>query len=298
MFTGLKNPFSYALIVTLFTIWLLPLAACRTVKVAPVLKQTDSATTVISNEESQQKFDYKSAKKLLKMLDENAFDFRWMFGKINASVMINDKSNEFQVFVRARKDSALWLSFQLFGIEGARLLATNDSVKFIDRLNQRYFSGDYSFFSSNFNVDFDFSLLEALITGNPVEFFREDEKLKSFREQEEYVLSTVRRRKYKKMMQKLESGDSLSNMIQRIHISPSHFKITKNLINDYPSKREFKADYGDFRQIDTLLFPFVQRFELNTERKIEITLNYQKIESGKAQSFPFSIPARYENMVK
>ncbi len=298
MFSGLQNPFSYALIVTLFTVWLLPLGACRTVKVAPLVKQTDSSKTLVPPESSEQRFDYKSAKKLMKMLDENAFDFRWMFSKINASVMINDKSNEFQVFVRARKDSALWLSFQLFGIEGARLLATNDSVKFIDRLNQRYFSGDYSFFSSNFNVDFDFSLLEALITGNPVEFFREDEKLKSFREQEEYVLSTVRRRKYKKMMHKLESGDSLSNMIQRMYISPSHFKITKNLINDYPSKREFKADYGDFRQIDTLLFPFVQRFELNTERKIEITLNYQKIESGKAQSFPFSIPARYENMVK
>ncbi|MFN4853627.1 MAG: DUF4292 domain-containing protein [Bacteroidota bacterium] len=298
MFAGLKNPFSYALLVALMSVWLFPLAACRTVKVTPVVRQTDSASNILTPEETEQRFDYKSAKKLMKRLDENAFDFRWMFGKINASVLINDKSNEFQVFVRARKDSALWLSFQLFGIEGARLLATNDSVKFIDRLNQRYFSGDYSFFSSNFHVDFDFSLLESLITGNPVEFFREDEKLRSFREQEEYVLSTVRRRKFKKMMQKLETGDSLTSMIQRMYISPSHFKITKNLINDYPSKREFKADYGDFRQIDSLLFPFVQRFELNTDRKIEITLNYQKLESGKAQSFPFAIPARYENMVK
>jgi len=271
--------------------------SCKTFKVAQIVTKNDSTLTQ-SNQEIKQRFDYKSSKTLLKLLDENEFSYRWLSTKINATVNIDEKVNEFNVFVRARKDSALWMSFQLFGIEGARLLATADSVKFIDRVNHKYFNGDYSFFMNNFNVEFDFNLIEALLIGNAIEFFRDDEKLRSFREEEKYILSTVRKRKLKKMLNRIESGDTLNNAIQRMYLSPDHFKITNNKIEDFQNNRSFKAEYSNFQQVDSLLFPFVQKFELLAGKKIDVTLTYQKVESGKVQAFPFSIPAKYEPVGK
>ena len=42
--------------------------------------------------------------------------------------------------LRIQSDSLIWLTFSpALGIEAARVLLTNDSVKFINRLNKTYF---------------------------------------------------------------------------------------------------------------------------------------------------------------
>ncbi len=274
---------------------------CRTRKVTvtlPPVAPTDSLSALPASGtevETRIRFDYKSPKVLARKVDEQSFDYTWMNSRFTAETQVEGRNNSFQVNVRARRDSALWMSFSLLGIEGARMLVTRDSVKFIDRVNRKYFVGDYSFLSQQLNTDLDFEMLESVLVGNSVEFFDDDDKLKSFRENGEYILSTVRKRKLRRTLRKIEAGDTArQDLIQRIFLDPITFRITKNLIQDPPSGRTFDAFYSSFQKVDSLLFPFDQRFEVQANKKLSIHIVYSKVETGKVQQFPFSIPSRYD----
>ncbi|MCB0807539.1 MAG: DUF4292 domain-containing protein, partial [Bacteroidales bacterium] len=81
---------------------------------------------------------------LFDKLKENELKFEWFSAKFNLDLIIDKKKNSFRGQLRMRKDSAIWVSFSpALGIEMARLLITEDSVKFINRINKTYFAGDY-----------------------------------------------------------------------------------------------------------------------------------------------------------
>ena len=64
-------------------------------------------------------------------------------------------------------------------IEGARVILTCDSVKFMDRIHKEYFVGGYDTLRKMLNIDdLDFEMLQSLLVGNSVEFYEEEEKLK------------------------------------------------------------------------------------------------------------------------
>ena len=120
---------------------------------------------------SEVRTDFKSAKVLSELLVENEFKYAWLTSKFDAEAVVDDKTTNFSVTVRARKDSALWMSISpSIGIEVARLLATEDSVKFIDRLHGKYFSGDYAYISNLLHTELDFDMLQNLLIGNSVSF--------------------------------------------------------------------------------------------------------------------------------
>ncbi|RYY11186.1 MAG: DUF4292 domain-containing protein, partial [Cytophagaceae bacterium] len=66
-------------------------------------------------------------------------------GKLHFKQGGDDKTVNFNL--RVRRDSAIWLSGSLVGIEGGRALLTADSVRVINRLKNTYFAGDYAYLS-------------------------------------------------------------------------------------------------------------------------------------------------------
>ena len=170
---------------------------CRTTKKTLIVNPESEKPIV---EEVKVKFDFKSAKVLADKMEENKFKYNLLTSKFSAETTIEGKSSGFNVSIRAKSDSILWMSFSLLGIEGARVLATPDTIKFIDRVNHKYLVCDYQYISKMLSADVDFEMLQAILVGNNVEFYGEEEKIKSFREEDQYVLSTVRKRKLKKVI--------------------------------------------------------------------------------------------------
>ena len=62
-----------------------------------------------------------------------------------------------------KKDSIIWVSITKFGIEGARVKLTKDSVFFINKLYAEAFNGDYNFFSSLLGFKVDFGIIQSFI---------------------------------------------------------------------------------------------------------------------------------------
>jgi len=241
------------------------------------------------------KAEYKSAKTLLQYLRKNEFNYEWLTAKFSVDLKVNDNPISFDVNMRAKKDSALWLSISPAIIipmgEVARVLVTKDSVKFIDRFTSTYFKGDYSYIGQIFNTELDFEMLQSMLIGNSVEFYEEDEKLKAAVDGDKYLLSTIRKRKLKKVM---EGNKSLKELVQSIWLQAESYKISRILINDFNTDRTFEANYSNFQPVDSALFPFELKFNIKAAKTIEVKANYSKVSTGKAQTFPFNIPESYK----
>jgi hypothetical protein len=234
--------------------------------------------------------DYSPAQ-LHKKMEENSFNFNWLSAKISADLTEGKKKTSFKISYRAKKDSAIWASiYPTAGIEVARALITKDSVKFLNRWNSTYFAGDYSFINSAFGIDLDYNIIESALTGNPVGFY-DAEDFKSFIDQDNYLLTTTKRRKGKKPAIK---ADTTGVHNYRIWIEPKNFKISKMGVYDFQTKENLEIIYSNFTLVDSVPFPFKILLKLTGEKPARINLQYSKVSHDEPQSMPFTIPEKYQ----
>lgn len=239
--------------------------------------------------------EYKSPKTLSQELKKNEFQFEYISARFSSEMNIDSNKTSFSVSLRAKKDSVLWMSISpALGIEVARAVITKDSVKFIDRFHSQYFAGDFNYISKLLNADLDFDMIQAVLLGNSVEFYDEDDKLSSFIENNKYALSTTRRKKSKRVITR---NKELKDPIQIIWLEPETYKITRVLFKDFNTDRTFDASFSKFDKVDSLLFPYRANYLINAEKKIELMIEYSKMAVNVPQTFPFSIPEKYNPII-
>jgi hypothetical protein len=229
---------------------------------------------------------------LFQKLQENEFKFRTFSAKFNIDYTIKRKSFEFKGQVNIVKDSAIWIIFnQDLGIEMARLLITQDSVKFIDRINKKYFAGDYLFVNNFLKTNVDFGVLQSIILGNDFEYY-DNAEFKAGVDSRQYKLTTTERHKLKKHVR--NAGDAERVFLQSIWLSPENFKITQIKLKELTkSSKKLTAGYFDFKNIEGQLFPFSIAYELEATTPVRVKLEYSKISLNQSVSFPFKIPTKY-----
>ena len=196
--------------------------------------------------------------------------------------------------LRILKDSIIWISLSpALGIEAARLVLTQDSIKFINRLDKTYFIGDFNFVNQIFGTTVDFDMVQAIITGNDMENY-EDEKFRGSIDKLEYKLTATHRIKRKKI---LKQTDTPNVLVQNIWLDPSTFKITRINLKEFNDENiKLQASYTDFEAINNQLIPLSIQFEINGGKKFDLFFNYSKIEMDNQLSFPFKVPDSFNKM--
>lgn len=235
---------------------------------------------------------------LLDLLKKNEFRYEWISAKIDATVIKPDSTEEsFTVNMRARNDSAIWLSISKLGIEGARVLVTKDSVRFMSHLpEKRSFKGDYAYINKLLGAELDFEMLQSVLLGNSVSFY-EDERYRTHIDNFtcQYLLSTIRKRKLKKV---IEGNRQLREPVQSIWLNPENGKITRILFQDYEPLRTFDAHFSQFERTDSSqLQPMRIVSEITADKKSTIILEYNRVTLDKPLTFPFNIPSSYEPII-
>ncbi|MBA3705015.1 MAG: DUF4292 domain-containing protein, partial [Bacteroidetes bacterium] len=124
---------------------------------------------VLNKDKGKCILDFKNARTLTTNLKTNEFRFERLNAKLSVEALIDSSSNSFTVTLRMKKDSIIWMSISKLGIEGARVLITKDSVRFINRVENKYFKGDFTYVSKLLNTELDYEMLQSLLIGNSVE---------------------------------------------------------------------------------------------------------------------------------
>lgn len=239
---------------------------------------------------------FKSGKALSANIFENEFNFTYVNAKFNCELKVDEEENSFNVNVRCKKDSIIWLSISKLGIDAARALITRDTVKIVLGLTEKkYFIGDFSYINQLLQSDLDYTMIQALLFGNSAEFYPDDEKLRPGKDKENcrYILSTIR----KKQAKRINEGQQMPNeSYQTIWIEPQSYKISEVQFEDVLTKRKFRAQYEDFRLVDSCFAPFRLLYSISAEKKITADVFYSKIQKNEPQKFPFTIPSNYERI--
>lgn len=232
---------------------------------------------------------------LLEKMAESELDFKSFNARCAVTVITDKKSKtDFRGQLRIQKDSIIWMSLSpALGIEVARLMITQDSIWFINRIDKTYFKGDYDFINSFFQTTVDFDILQALLLGNDMVDY-EDENFRASIDAMDYRLSANRRAQKKKLLRDEESPNIL---VQNIWLNPDHFKIVKVNLKEFGEEnKQLEVRYSRFGAVHDQLMAGMLEMLLQAEKKLQITMQYNGIAIDESLKFPFNIPSKYDKM--
>jgi hypothetical protein len=228
---------------------------------------------------------------LFNSLKSNELKYTSFSARFNASFTKQKNETSFSGQIRIKRDSLIWISISpVLGIEMARILITNDSVKYMNRIDNYYFISDFNYINSLINSTLDFDMLQAFLTGNDFSFY-ENSSFKAGISNNMYELATTNRRKLKKYVR----NNQLINIpIQHIWLSPETFKILRVMVREtQQGGRKLEGTY-EYLNDGKQLVPENLNFFLETAQdKNDIRVQYSKINTTDSVSFPFRIPAKY-----
>jgi len=222
----------------------------------------------------------------------------WMSIKYDVEIKTKKVDDSFKLYVRLKQDSVIWISATYYAVEIGRFLFTPDSVKYIDRRNNKFYAGGYEYITETFMLEADFNTLQALILANGSSFIdHTDDKLRGSEEDGYYKLSFLRKGQMKRAIKKEELKKPLDLAVS-LWVGPKDFRINKANIVDFSEGRSLTASYSDFQSYCNSNYPNKISFVAESPNE-QATVNTSviKLTTGKKVSVSFTIPEKYEPLV-
>jgi hypothetical protein len=233
---------------------------------------------------------------LLYKLKQRKFDYKWISAHFSVDIQVDSSNTSFSGTVRIRKDSIIWMTISpLLGIEVARVLLNKDTAMFIDKIHDRYFQGNYDYIDSLLDDDIDYELVQSVMVGSNIDFYNDTTKLKGYYDGQQYLLSTVARRQIRKILFHNRTIHT-KNDVQFIWFDKKDYHINRIRVEDFVNHRTLDAFYGDFQQVDSVMFPTHIQYVISAEKTIKIDLQYKKVYFKTHEDTPFTILPKYERI--
>jgi anthranilate/para-aminobenzoate synthase component I len=235
---------------------------------------------------------------LYDQMKQNQLTFNTLNAKFSLEFEQNRKVTNLRGQLRIKNDSLMWMSFSpALGIEAARVLLSDDSVMFINRLNKSYFTGEYALIDSLLHTTIDYHLLQSMLVGNDLTQY-DINKFKSSVDGELYRMTIRERRKIKRYIKSGEIDTRV--LVQQIWLDPDNFRIRRIDIKEQgeENNNSLQVFYDDYIDIDGQLFPSKLHIDINSQKTIHISVDFSRIELNEELSFPFSIPSKYDKMIE
>lgn len=216
-----------------------------------------------------------------KKLDIEEIDFGYLHSKARMIFKDEKKERDVKANIRIRKDSVIWMTFSVIGVQGGKALINKDSITIVSTVDKEYYVFDYVELSRRFNFKIDYAVLEAAMLGNPIRTKQPSDEI-------------GREGEFDKLLQK-EGSVTIKSLI-----NPIIKKIEQVELVEATTNNTLKLQYSNFQPLGEKSYPYngvVSIFYKTTAGIINntITFEYNKVEVGdKELKFPFNIPKRYD----
>jgi hypothetical protein len=254
-------------------VFVILISSCRsTRKISTAMSKKDSTTLTINPAENDSAKKVESALVKIKRshIDFNTFSAQM---KIDYSDS-RDKKYDVNAFVRMKKDSIIWISINaILGIEAFRVMITPDTVSVLDKINKTIQYHSFEYLREMVNLPVDFPILQDLIIGNPVFL---DSNIVAYTENENFTSLTA-------------LGAFFKNFAT--FYNPD-LLLQRSKLDDVDITRS--RTYQDYEDNGTRKFSTKRKISIAYKTKLDIDLEFKKVEFGSAQNYPFSVPAKYK----
>ena len=214
-------------------------------------------------------------------LEIQEIDFEYFHGKARMVFKDDKKERDVKANIRIRKDSVIWMTFSVIGVQGGKALINRDSITIVSTVDKEYYVFDYRELSSRFNFEINYDAVQSAILGNLIAPRQEADQITQG-----------------PSFNLLEQQRGTVNV--RNYINAASRKLEKVEMREQNTNNSIVINYSNFQPVGDKVFPFngaVSIFYktikglLNTS----ITLEYNKAEvGGKELKFPFNIPRKYD----
>jgi hypothetical protein len=208
-------------------------------------------------------------------------DFEYFHGKAKMVYQDNKKDQEAKANIRVRKDSVIWISFNLVGIQGAKALINKDSITILNNLKNEYYVFDYKELSKRYNFEINYDVIQAALLGNLIVPRTDDDVVEQHNNL--FVLKQKSR-----------------NIDVANYINAATMKLERVDVKETDKENALTLNYSNFQPVGSKVFPYngtLSIFYKTPSGLLSTTIifEYNKAEVGDRQlKFPFNIPKRYD----
>ncbi|MDP2174893.1 MAG: DUF4292 domain-containing protein [Bacteroidota bacterium] len=228
----------------------------------PVVTQSIDSTQMIS--------------KAVSLLLPTLFDWKYFSSKMSISYQNGSDKKSFDANVRMYKDSLIWLSASMFGIEGGRVLINPDSAVLMNKLERNYMVYKKDMAKGFIDVPLDVKQLQNLLLARPIF------------ELNNYRLMDLPPTTIEFLQKQLNTSHHYND-------NPLFIVLTK--IQELKNNTNVQANYSNYLDINGR--QFAQKLEINSknnESTINIIIEFRNPDFQTELTFPLTIPSSYEKV--
>ena len=261
---------------------LLAFTACRSTKnIQKAIIKKDSVAVVVKDIQPTHLDTMKMVHAVLGGVAQKRIEFNTFSAKIKVDYE-NEKGRQpdFIANIRMLKDSLIWVSLSNdIGIEGIRVLISNDSIKILDKLANTYQIRPLSTIQEVSQIPFLFADLQNLLVGNPI-FLNKDSITSYAHTINGYTLLSI---------------DVLFKNL--ISIS-NDYVIEKSKLddNDPALNRTCNLVYTEYENKTGRLFSTMREIAIIQQNKLNVKLKFRDYKFNEELTFPFTVPKKFKRI--
>ncbi|HMI08290.1 MAG TPA: DUF4292 domain-containing protein [Flavobacterium sp.] len=201
---------------------------------------------------------------------------------IKASVKYRDENNTQNVTteIRIKKNEMILVSIRLLGITMAKALITPTEVKYYEKINGKYFEGNYAALGQFVGTDLDFEKVQNLLIGQALDDLKTGE-----------YKTSIEGNLYK--LQNMPAG----NTTKEYFFESMKFLLRKQTISQAQQQRTMQVVYPDYMQNNGVELPTGLVIDADQKKgKTNINITYNSVTFNEAMTFPYSVPEGYERI--
>jgi hypothetical protein len=221
-----------------------------------------------------------SADKVIENHYNNKNEFSTLYIKANAKYKDDKMSQNVTAEIKIKKDEKILVSIRFLGFTMAKALITPTSVQYYEKINGKYFEGDYNGLSEWLGTDLDYTKVQNMLLGKAI-----DDLHKS-----NYMVSIMDK------LYKLENNAD-GNTDKSFFFEADNFLIKKQKVFQSQQDRELQIVYPDYKKYNEMILPL--SFVIDATQKkgqTNINIDYKNVSFNEELSFPYSVPEGYERI--
>jgi hypothetical protein len=213
-------------------------------------------------------------------LDIEEIDFEYFHGKARMVLRDAQKERDVKANIRIRKDSVIWMTFSVIGLQGGKALINKDSITIVSTVDKEYYVFEYPELSKRFNFEISYDVIQSAMLGNPIVKRNETDHI-------EQISSMF-------LLKQHANTIDVTN-----YVNAASMKIEKVELKETNTNNSLVINYSNFQPVSNKVFPYNGTITLFYKAmagllNTTIIFEYNKAEVGDRElKFPFNIPRKY-----
>lgn len=218
----------------------------------------------------------KSIVEIIDAHNDNAANFKTSNIRGVARYSDSNQSQNVNLDIRIKKDEIILVTIKVMGFTVAKAHLTPTGVQFYEKMNNRYYDGDFEFINSWLGMELDFYKVQNLLVGKAIHDL-----------DEEVLQNTIEEGFHKLVVQNDIALD------ESYYFETEGYLLKKEELGQSHLNRMVTIRYPSYQNIGEVLVPAEIEIEAKQEKSVTVNIRYDKVTLNEDLNFPFTIPAHY-----